>query len=338
MEFYGLLADFINDGFAIASVLEKLYKQASENGKKPKEMLAIVYDDIRLQLREGKMLSDALSRWASSDEIYAISSGERAGSIPMALKRLIYSQEAKKRISGAIVGALSYPIVVFMMAIGLLWFYGHSVIPEFISILPIDRWTGTAYALGVSSMFVKKYIFFVLLFIGSLSLIIWLSIPRWRGMLRKQFDKIPPWSFYKLSVGSTFLISISSLLKAGIALEESLLLIRDRATPWLQERLEPIILLLRKGVPLGKALSDTGYNFPDKKVILLIEMYSEASSYSDALEKLAIRWLDDGVKLVEKQGKILNMFALSLVAFAVGLMYLGMFDLQSQLQQALQSR
>ncbi|GGY20797.1 type II secretion system F family protein [Paludibacterium paludis] len=335
LDFYEMLADFMADGVSMSTVLEKLWEQASDRGKKPGEGLAMVYQDLLDKLRLGLPLSEALKPWIPSEETAMIAAGERSGNMPETLRMLTHISISSSRMTSAIMGAASYPIVLFLMAMMLLWFYGVQVIPAFESSLPPDKWTGLARALWLGGAFAREDMWWMLGGMGATLGIIIYTLPHWTGKVRKALDNAPPWAFYRMKLGCSFLMSLSALMEAGVSIDEALTIIQASGGKWLNERLSAIGREVQLGVEFGQAIMQSGYDFPSRRVVDLLEMYSQTSAQGEALKKIALRWIDDNIVSIQKIGKVLNLLAMLVVTAVIGLMYLGMFALQRQVQQAL---
>ena len=63
------------------------------------------------------------------------------------------------------------------------------------------------------------------------------TFPYWTGRLRAMLDKMPPWSFYRLLQGGSWLMSFSSMMVAGMQAAEALRKMMPVANPYLRERL-----------------------------------------------------------------------------------------------------
>ncbi len=71
-----------------------------------------------------------------------------------------------------------------------------------------------------------------------LTVIIIFTLPYWTGKIRSKFDLIPPWSIYRSVIGCGFLLSLSSLITAGIPTPEAIRIISRNASPWQEESVE----------------------------------------------------------------------------------------------------
>ena len=115
--------------------------------------------------------------------------------------------------------------------------FGLQVVPAFEMVLPREQWTGTGASMAVLSDFVNMYLVPSLIAFSFVVLGIVISLPRWTGRTRVFFDKIPPYSIYRLSSGAGFLLAVASMVKAGIPIPETLRILQRSAKPWYKERI-----------------------------------------------------------------------------------------------------
>jgi type II secretory pathway component PulF len=328
---YRKIATLLTNGLPLLKVLEELHARASSDGKKPNEPLAIVLADWRRAVQNGGMLSEAMRGWVPADEQMIIMAGEQAGRVEIALKAVVGVVESASRIRGAIVGGLIYPAAILSLVMAYLYLFGTRVIPEFGRIADPQHWRGTAKSLHVMSVFVQDWMplmvgALVLVFVGVL-----VSMPRWRGSLRASFDRLPPFSIYRLMVGTSFLMAFSALQQAGMTVEKCLTRMREGASPWLCERLDGALLGVKSGLNCGEALRNAGYGFPAREIVDDLCIYAEFRGFSEALQMLADEWMAEGVETISAQMKVLNGFAIVVLALSIAWLVTGFFGIQQEI-------
>src|SRR5690625_2228957 len=153
---YKKLVRFLSSGVSLTRALDIMYAHASDDGKKPKQVQAVVLDEWRHNIRNGQTFSRAITGWAPDKERIVIEAGENAGSLNMAIENAIFIHEGSGRIKKAIIGGLAYPILLVCMAFGFMALFGFEVIPAFEEILPREEWTGVAAQMAVMSDFVRN--------------------------------------------------------------------------------------------------------------------------------------------------------------------------------------
>jgi type II secretory pathway component PulF len=331
LRIYRKMSKMLSNGLPLLKVLEELEQRASDGGRKPGEPLAIVLSEWRLSVQGGRMLSQGMEGWVPHGEQMIIMAGEQSGRIEESLLAVASVVLSARKIRAAIVGGLAYPLVVLSMVLMYVYLFGTRVIPQFAQVANPEHWQGAARSLYLMSQFVQGWMWLLLLsLLLGLILVVW-SMPRWNGSLRILVDRFPPYSTYRLMVGSGFLIAMSALQSSGMTIEKSLTRLAGAAAPWLQVRLEGALLGVRSGLNAGEALRNTGYQFPSREIIEDLCIYAEYKGFSDALRMLADEWMEEGVEKISAQMRMLNSIAIASLALVVGWLVTGFFGIQQEI-------
>ena len=152
--------------------------------------------------------------WVPFDELSIISAGEISGNVHQALDDIIYMNDTKKKVKGALAGII-YPVVLLLTTCLYLHIFGTQVVPAFSGILPVEKWQGAGRTMYYLAVFVQDYLVITLLSFMMVILLILATLSRWTGRLRLFFDRFIPWSIYKTIIGCGFLLSLASLINAG---------------------------------------------------------------------------------------------------------------------------
>jgi type II secretory pathway component PulF len=331
LRLYRKVAKMLSNGLPLLKILEDLRDRASHQGRKPNEPLAIVLDDCRRTVQNGRLLSEALEWWIPKTEQMIIMAGEQAGRLELTLVAVTDVVMAEKKIKGVIIGGIVYPIAVFMLIIAYVYLFGTRVIPKFAQMTDPANWHGAAKSLYIMSVVVQNWMLYLVVALIALVVAIAVSMPLWRGNVRTFFDRFAPYSIYRLVVGSGFLMAFAALQHAGITVEKSLMRLSDMANPWLRERLDGALLGVKSGLNCGEALRNAGYGFPSPEVIDDLCVYAEYKGFAEALKLLADEWMEDGIEQVALQMKVLNGFAIITLAIIIGWLVTGFFGIQHEI-------
>lgn len=339
MALYRKLAALNSNGVPIKDALVNLYKRVSRNGAKKSDPKAIVLSEWIAGIANGKSAARSMGDWIPSSERMIIEAGERGGALPDSLASVEKVASGAQEMRKAVLGGLFQPVMLFIAAIGVIALFGVKVIPMFSTVSSPETWSTLAYSLYVASEVVKSIWFYVILgsIIGFAFFII-MTLPYFKGKNRYYFDKIPPWSIYRLWIGSGFILSLSSMVKAGIPIKQALTDLKKQASPYLAVRIEAGIRGLREGSNLGEAFAKSGYGFPDEEIIDDLIVYSSQGDLDAALEKIGNEWLKEGVKVVQLQSAIMNTVAKTLMSLIVVWITMGTFDLQQSISDAVQTQ
>ena len=93
--------------------------------------------DVCEDIESGSTLSEALAKSPKAfDRLYVnmIKAGEAGGALEVILRRLAEFQEKAQSLKRKVKGAMVYPIVVVLVAVGILTFIMYKIVPSFVKI------------------------------------------------------------------------------------------------------------------------------------------------------------------------------------------------------------
>lgn len=328
---YRKLVRFLENSVQLSDALDTIYAHASDNGRKPKAPIALIVNEWRRQVRNGKEFGKAIQGWVPEADRLVIEGGESAGNLAIAIERAVLISGSSKKIQKTLIGGLAYPLLLLCAVIGFLIIFGNDVVPSFEQVLPKDQWRGIGAQMAILSDFVDNYLLYSIIFVIVLSAVILFSLPRWTGGLRVRFDQYPPWSLYRLVLGSGFMMTVSGMVKSGIPIPRILETLQRGASPWYRERLAGTLHHVNNGKNLGEALFMTGFMFPDKESVQDLRSYASLDKLDKTLETLGEEWLEESVQRVETQTSLLRTASLIFFGFTFGWIAVGIFDLVQQI-------
>jgi type II secretory pathway component PulF len=331
LRLYRKVAKMLANGLPLLKILEELQQRASHQGTKPNEPLAIVLEDCRRAVQNGNLLSEGLQGWVPRGEQLIIMAGEQAGRLETTLLSVTDVVQATKRIRSVVIAGVSYPAVILSLVVTYVYLFGTRVIPQFTRIADPTHWKGSAKSLYLMSLFVQDWMLLIVGVLAVLLTIVVVSMPRWRGNARILFDRFAPYSIYRLVAGTGFLMAFAALQSAGITVEKALVRLSMMSGPWLRERLDGALLGVRSGLNCGEALRASGYRFPSEELIDDLCIYAEYRGFAEALKMLADEWLEEGVEQISGQMKMLNTFAILVLAGVIGWLVTGFFGIQNEI-------
>ncbi|WP_341744790.1 type II secretion system F family protein [Azonexus hydrophilus] len=329
------LAKLMSNGVPIVQGLESmLARRAAAKGKSDPQCIAMrewIYG-----LKNGRRLSQMLEGWVTPVERMLISAGETTGTLEKSLIAGTRVMEAQSEIRTAVFAGLAYPVILICVAFAVMYMFGVRVVPEFTKIVPPDRFTGMAKFLVNMSDFAKSYLLFTAAGVVGAVVVFFMSLGRWDGKVRVFLDRYAPYSVYRVVVGSTWLIGLSSMLEAGVRLETALRELAGLADPWLKRRINAAIRGMSSGLNLGDSLNRSGYEFPDREIIDDLGVYSSLSGFDEALKTVGREWLTESVAQIKTKMNIVFGACLLSVALLVASMVGGMMTMQMQMTTAIQ--
>ncbi|MCX6181888.1 MAG: type II secretion system F family protein [Bacteroidetes bacterium] len=329
--FYSELLILLEAGVDIKSAFELI--ESEQQKKEDKELFA----EIRKQVVSGKGISEAMKESGkfSDYEYYSIKIGEKSSQLIQVLQqlRLYFEKSIKQRRQVA--GALSYPLIVIVVAFSAVAFMISFVVPAFADIFkrfkselpPI-----TKFILSLSESFLSYVLIFVLIVLGC-----WLfyRTNREKEWMRKRVSsvilKIPViGNLVQLTYLSRFCQSMSLLLSAKVHITEALPLVKKMINYYpIEVSLDTIEKDIMKGMPLNESMAK--YSIYPRKMLYLIKVAEEVNQQDKIFSRLSQQYSDE---VEHKSGlistiiePILIVFLGFMVAFILVAMYLPMFSL-----------
>lgn len=223
LRLYRKMSTMLANGLPLLRVLEELRYRESREGKRPREPLAVILDDCRRGVQNGRLFSETLEGWVPRSEQMILMAGEQSGQLEQTLLAVVTVVQARKKIQAVIVGGMAYPLAILGLVLVYVYLFGTKVIPQFAMMMDPATWKGAARSLYLMSIWVQNWMGYTLAALVLLLVLLFVSMPRWRGTLRVWADNLPPYSIYRLMVGGGFLMAFSALQGAGVTVEKALM-------------------------------------------------------------------------------------------------------------------
>jgi type II secretory pathway component PulF len=317
----------------VPRALDAIWQVGSSGGRRPTAPLAQVVDAWRKKVYDGYSFGRALEGWVPVEEWTLVEAG--AGDLAQALEEAAGLIETSQRMRAAIYTALGYPTFLGALLCVLLWIFSVEAIPAFAEVKPMDKWTGLAAGMGLLSNAVRGGLLPFLTVLAVIFPGVFWSLPRWTGEWRARVDSWPPWSFYQLIMGTSFLMSLVAFLRAGMPVPEALRRLRATANPWLQERIDATLYFVNSGHDLGEALHLTGYQFPARDIIEDLRIYATLGNLDEAMDRLSTEWVALSLGNLRAAGDVMKVLGMALVAGTIAWIQLGIIAVQQQLTSGL---
>lgn len=333
---YLMLSKMLVNSVPLADAVSEINSLSMEKGRQHPHV--VMFSAWLRELNNGHPLAKALRGWAPDDERLLIAAGEESGFLAESLIHAKDNLEGKSQIKSSLVGALAYPLVLTIAAVGLAWFFSASVIPKFADVLPSDQWVGLAKLTLQVSGIVRDWIFVGVGVAVAVLIALILSLSRWVGRWRTFADKMIPFSIYRMMNGVSFMSSLSAMISAGTSLQDSISKIefQVKANPYLRSRIGEILRHVRNGKDVGESMKLAKHGFPDKEIIDSLCIYGRYSGFDKALSSIAADWRKEGVESIKQKAGVLFMISLLLMGGVVGFFSAGLFAVANQVTASAQ--
>ena len=328
------LSTMIDAGLPLVQSLAILQKQVEHKGFQK------ILKEIRTDVEGGLPFSDSMSKHPKVFNrlfLNLVRAGEVSGTLDKVLDRVSAFQEKELALRGKIKGALTYPVIVLTVALGITYFLLTTIVPQFGGILtqlgaelpPLTSglmavsaflqspWGGGAILLGgIGSTFAYRF---------------YNATPRGRYNLDAFKMKIPVFgTLLSKSALSSFARTFSLLLSSGVNIIESLEITRGAANnAVVEEALDNAKNAVQQGEPISAPLGASKV-FPGM-VVSMISIGEETGALDAMLDKIADyydREVDEAVdQLTAALEPIMIVFLGAIVGLIVAGMFLPMFSI-----------
>ncbi|MEJ6002643.1 type II secretion system F family protein [Paucibacter soli] len=323
--FFEMMSSLIKDGKALDASLREL---ASRYQKKKRPNASIMRSLVS-SLDEGKPFADAIKNYVSDTEFIILSSGEKSGDLGVAFEQAAVVARAGVDITKAVRNELATPVLQIVVLLVILVGFSTSVAPGLAKSVP--KWAlddSQRMLFGLADVVARTWFIGVPVLIGLIWAALW-SMPRYTGPARKILDKLPPWSVYRTYSGSTFMISLAALIRAGVSIETAIRFISGKSMPWMKEHLAVMIGRLRSGADQGESL-DVGLLTDD--LADTVAIYSKTSDFEKAMSSLGREAIKVGIEDITRKAG----FGKTVATLLMGLFVAWMFDAMMGISDAAQ--
>ncbi|MDP9196015.1 MAG: type II secretion system F family protein [Pseudomonadota bacterium] len=332
---YRKLGGMLKANEPLGPALERLWLNASRAGKKPSDPLALLIREWLKRYRAGASFSEALEGSLPDRDLMMIRAGEESGSLAAALEGIQTIDTAAAAMKEAISRAVAYPLFLGLLLFGILWMFGVTMIEPMRQSAPPQVMAQMA-GLGAVSDFIRSWGLLVIGVLVAFIVFIVIALPHWRGKVRVWFDRIPPWSWYRVWQGATFMLGMSALLKAQVPLRRAMETMESQARgAWLRERIGLARLETLKGKNLGEALRATGLNFPSPEFALDLEILSERGDVGQIIDIVTKEWLEDQTEALNTQATIIRFMGMIAVAVVIAWAMLSIVGITAAVQKGM---
>jgi len=326
----------ISSGLPVVQSLTILHKQTESKG------LQNIIKEVRTDVEGGTPLSDALAKHPRTfDGLYVnlVRAGEVSGSLETILDRVASFLEKNAELRGKIKGAMTYPTIVLIIALGITYFLLTTIVPQFAGLLTETGGDLPALTQGliIVSNFVQSAGWLILVFI-AIGVFAYRQIYR-TAKGRYQIDKIklriPVFgNLIRKAAVASFSRTFSLLLRSGVNVVEALDITKGTANNAIvEEALNNAKLAVQKGEQISQPLAAVPEVFPPM-VTSMIAIGEETGAIDSMLAKIADfydREVDEAVdQLTAAIEPLLMVFLGGIVGTIVVGMFLPMFQIVQQ--------
>jgi len=325
-------ATMIGAGLPMVQCLEILASQ-TEN----KELAKVIHS-VKEGVQGGATLADALSRHPKVfDQLYTnmVHAGEIGGALDAILLRLALYREKADRLIRKVKGAMVYPSVIVVVAVGVTFGMLTFIVPVFAKMftgLGAELPAPTQYVLAISN-FLKSNILY--LFLGTVALVgvtlWWKRTPNGAFTFDKNLLRTPIFgTLVRKSAVARFTRTLGTLLASGVSIIEAMEITAKTAGNLVIARaINKSVLAIAEGETITGPLRDSGV-FPPM-VTQMISVGEKTGGLDEMLNKIADFYDEEVDEAVSALTSIIEPVIIVFMGVVIGgiliAMYLPMFDI-----------
>jgi type IV pilus assembly protein PilC len=293
-----------------------------------KNALMDVVDDVE----SGNTLSESMGKHPKCfDRLYVnmVKAGEAGGALEVILQRLADFKEKSQTLKRKIVGAMVYPAVVIMVAVGILTFIMVSIIPKFKKIFDDFgmRLPWATEMLIKTSMWFADYWWVIPLF--PLCFFILVKLIRLSRAGAYAVDRVKLWipligGILEKSTVARTMRTLGTLIASGVPILEALAIVRETADNVVFERcFTRVHESIREGDTIAEPLKQS--RLVDDMVVNMIEVGEETGDLDTMLYKIADFYDEEVDTLVKSLISALEPIMIVVLGFIIGAIVISLF-------------
>ncbi len=330
-------ATVINAGLPVVQSLAILQRQAEKEGLKD------ALKKIREEVETGLPLSEALAKHPKIFNrlyVYLVRAGEASGNLDGILERIAAYQEKQAALRGKLKSALTYPVVVLVIALAVTFFLLTGIVPQFAGILtqlggelPLI----TRILMAISTFLLTKWWLLIIMVVGAVvGTGLYYRTNAGRHVIDALLLRLPVvGNLIQKTAIASFSNTFGLLLKSGVNIIEAIEITKGTAGNVI---VEDVLDEAKGAVQRGEQISVTLINRPKVFPPLVSSMISigeETGAVDSMMEKIASfyeREVNEAVEsLTAALEPLLIVFLGGVVGFIVAGMFLPMFAIIGQL-------
>jgi type IV pilus assembly protein PilC len=325
MRFTRQLSILINAGVPILECLEILHKQEQNPALKR------VVKNISMHVEEGKGLFEAMSSQTGFDKLYCalVKAGESAGILDTILVKLAEFLEKQEKLKKQVKSALTYPTIVVLVGILVIFGLMTFVVPQFVGILEESGqkipWV-TQVVMDISEFFQNYTLLLIAVMVaGSMVFLNYIKTKDGKHNWDRITMKAPLFGMLiiKGNLGA-FTRTLATMLAAGVPIIDSLEICIDTLdNTQIAKDLKKVRQAVIEGKSITEPLSRITY-FPPL-VTQMIKVGEATGNLDNMLVKVADVFADEVEELVANLTKLIEPFILVVLGGIIGFVLIAMY-------------
>lgn len=324
--FSRIFATMINAGLPLMQCLDIL------GGQEQNKTFAKIIKTVRSDIEAGSTLTDALKKYPKIfDQLFVnlVAAGESGGILDVILQRLSAYMEKAMKLKGKVKGAMTYPISVLGISIGVVALLLLKVIPVFQKMFEGmgSDLPGPTQFLVDASAFTQNYFIHAVVFVAVLVYLFKMYYKTEKGTLTvdAMVLKLPVFGpLLKKVAVAKFTRTLATMMASGVPIMEGLEIVSRTSG---NKIIENAIMSTRRSIGEGKTIAEPLMEtdiFPPM-VVQMIAVGEATGALDTMLAKIADFYDDEVDAAVEAMTALLEPFMMVFLGGVVGGMIIAMY-------------
>jgi type IV pilus assembly protein PilC len=322
------MSTLVNAGLPLMRALRVLQRQE----KNPALRDAVT--QMAESIESGSTFAEALAAHPKIfDRLFVnmVKAGEIGGVLDVVLARLAEFQEKAEKIKGKVKSAMTYPIVVLIMALSILTFLMTYIVPKFADIFG-DLMGGkgmpvlTQFVMNTSSVMVHRFPIVAIVIVALVVLVKMLAKTAQGRLVLDKFKLHAPVFGTLISKNSIsrFTRTLGTLMSAGVPVLQALNIVKETVgNEVISRAVATIHDAVKEGENMAPPISSSKV-FPPM-VVSMVEVGEETGALPDMLMKIADSYDDDVDNAVAAMTSIIEPLLIIFLAVVVGTIVIALF-------------
>jgi type IV pilus assembly protein PilC len=288
--------------------------------------------DVIEDIESGLALSEALGRHPKVfDRLYVnmVKAGEAGGALEVILQRLADFKEKSQSLKRRVTGAMVYPVVVIMVAGGILFFIMYWIVPKFKRIFNdfgIELPGMTIMLINISDYIVDYFWTIPLALFG-----LWVLNKLIRKFHRGRY--VLDWCKLRVPVMGAIvekvivartMRTLGTLVASGVPILEALIICRDTSMNAVFERAyQKVYDSIREGESIAAPLKET--RVVNDMVVNMIDVGEETGDLDGMLYKIADNYDEEVDVMVEGMVSLMEPLMIVFLGLIIGFIVIALF-------------
>jgi general secretion pathway protein F len=319
------LATLLRSGIPLAQSLGALIEQVEHRD------IEAILRDVREQVVRGKGFGEALALHPRLfDELYVnmVKAGEASGNLDAVLTRLADYRVRQQKVTGKVKTALIYPAIMLFVGAAVVIFLVNFVVPKLVAIAK-SRGSNLPWMtrmLDWTSQFLQENGVWLLITIFG-AWVTWRYVLLAQAHIRFWWDaaklKLPVLGdLFRKQIVSRFAVTMSTLLRSGVTVLESLAIVKTILNNKFMERvLEDVRTRILEGADIATPLKRSGV-FPPV-VGYMVAVGEQTGQLEEMLERVSLAYEEEIETSTTRALAVLEPALIVILAFVVGFIVLA---------------